>query len=67
MSHDLFMTPFDMVKQRMQLGYYRNVYHCFQSVVRSEGIRALYISFPTTLLMNIPYGIIMYNKILTII
>eukprot|EP00981_Chlorochromonas_danica_P003303 scaffold642_cov166-Ochromonas_danica.AAC.20 len=58
-SHDLIMTPFDVVKQRMQLGYYASVRHCIKSIVRTEGVRALYISFPMTLSMNIPYGAIM--------
>ncbi len=55
----MFMTPFDMVKQRMQLGFYKNVVDCVRSVVRSEGVRAMYVALPTTLMMNIPYGIVM--------
>ena len=58
-AHDLCMTPFDTVKQRMQLGYYKSITHCFRTVVRKEGIGALYLSLPTTLAMNIPYGMIM--------
>ena len=59
LSHDMFMTPMDTVKQRMQLGYYKNVFHCIRTVIRTEGIRSLYASFPTTVLMNLPYGAIM--------
>ncbi len=55
----MFMTPFDMVKQRMQLGFHKSVVDCVRSVVRAEGLRALYVSLPTTLAMNIPYGIVM--------
>ncbi len=58
-SHDLCMTPFDTVKQRMQLGYYNNVTHCFKSVAKREGYRAFYVSLPTTLAMNLPFGMIM--------
>jgi solute carrier family 25 iron transporter 28/37 len=58
-THDLLITPFDVVKQRMQLGHYRGLTHCLQSVVKTDGIRALYISLPTTIMMNIPYGGIM--------
>jgi solute carrier family 25 (mitochondrial iron transporter), member 28/37 len=61
LSHDLIMTPFDTVKQRMQLGYSKNIVHCFKSVVTKEGVRALYISLPTTLVMNIPYGCVMVS------
>ena len=59
LAHDMFMTPFDTVKQRMQLGYYKNVVHCVQTVARQEGIWAFYLSLPTTLAMNLPYGSVM--------
>lgn len=58
-SHDLVMTPFDVVKQRMQLGMGTGMISCFQSIVAKEGIRALYLSLPTTLIMNIPYGAVL--------
>ena len=58
-SHDMFLTPFDVVKQRMQLGYYKNVIHCVRTILKTEGIGALYMSFPTTLMMNIPFGGVM--------
>ena len=79
-----------VVKQRLQLGYYRGVADCFQSVrnvndvviaevvaellsfflcwtamhcneqvMKHEGLRALYISFPTTLFMYLPYRYIL--------
>ncbi|RMX63908.1 hypothetical protein KXD40_000919 [Peronospora effusa] len=56
--HDLIMTPMDVVKQRLQLGYYNGVADCFKMVMKHEGLRALYISFPTTLLMNLPYRLV---------
>ena len=28
LAHDSIMTPMDTVKQRLQLGYYRNIPHC---------------------------------------
>jgi len=59
LAHDICMTPFDTVKQRMQLGYYRNIMHCVKSVFVHEGIRAFYVSLPTTLAMNLPFGMIM--------
>jgi solute carrier family 25 iron transporter 28/37 len=55
-SHDLVMTPFDTIKQRMQLGYYKNIFHCIREVSRVEGFRSFYLSLPTTLAMNIPHG-----------
>lgn len=38
-SHDMIMTPFDVIKQRMQLGYYRSMPHCISTILRTEGIR----------------------------
>lgn len=58
-AHDVCMTPFDTVKQRMQLGYYKSVSHCVRTIVKSEGMGALYVSMPTTMAMNIPYGMVM--------
>lgn len=59
--HDFIMTPMDVVKQRLQLGYYKGVADCFKTVMKQEGLRALYISFPTTFLMNLPYSMIMVS------
>lgn len=59
LTHDMIMTPFDVIKQRMQLGYYSNMRECGMSVLKTEGIRAFYVSLPTTLAMNIPYGCVM--------
>jgi len=58
-AHDVIMTPFDTIKQRMQLGQFRSIPHCAASLIRAEGPRALYLSFSTTLMMNIPYGCIL--------
>ena len=55
------MTPMDMVKQRLQLGYYSGILDCFRTVLREEGSSALYRSFPVTLLMNVPYGMVMVS------
>lgn len=56
LSHDMIMTPFDTIKQRMQLGYYKSVVHCIREVTRVEGVRSFYLSLPATLAMNIPHG-----------
>jgi solute carrier family 25 iron transporter 28/37 len=31
------------------------MWHCFSHTIRTEGFRALYLSYPTTLVMNIPF------------
>lgn len=59
-GHDSIMTPLDTVKQRMQIGHYKEgVSHAITSITRQEGFQALYRSFPITLISNVPYGMIM--------
>lgn len=55
-AHDLIMTPLDVVKQRLQLGFHNGLFDAFKSIIRTEGLSALFISFPTTLLMNLPFA-----------
>jgi len=57
--HDSIMTPMDVIKQRLQLGYYKGLLHCAASIARQEGVRAFYLSLPVTLFMNLPYGGVM--------
>lgn len=54
---DAIMAPSEAVKQRMQLrvNNYRSALHCATSVAKREGARALWASYTTTLLMNVPY------------
>jgi solute carrier family 25 iron transporter 28/37 len=52
---DAVMTPFDVVKQRLQLNQHSSVWKCLRALIRQEGWRSLYISYPTTLLLNIPF------------
>lgn len=60
MAHDMIMTPMDVCKQRMQLSSSTStVYDCACSIMKNEGPRAFYVSYPTTLLMNLPYALIM--------
>lgn len=58
MAHDAVSIPFDVVKQRMQVdasNQYRNSLDCCRSILRSEGVSALFVSLPTTVAMNIPH------------
>ncbi|KAI9494672.1 mitochondrial carrier domain-containing protein [Zychaea mexicana] len=54
-AHDALMTPFDVVKQRMQLASYRSVRECARKIYAAEGWAAFYISLPTTLSMSVPF------------
>jgi solute carrier family 25 iron transporter 28/37 len=55
-SHDLFLTPMDVIKQRMQLGCHSSISCCLSNIARREGFGALFRSMPTTLAMNLPFG-----------
>ncbi|PHJ23270.1 carrier superfamily protein [Cystoisospora suis] len=55
-THDVVLTPMDVIKQRLQLGCYRSPLDCLRTVVQQEGITALCRSLPATMLLNLPYG-----------
>ncbi|KAJ3057247.1 Fe(2+) transporter, partial [Rhizoclosmatium hyalinum] len=64
-AHDGLMTPFDVIKQRMQLvsgSHFSTTLACAQQIARSEGIAAFYVSYPTTLAMNIPFHMIHFSS-----
>lgn len=55
---DALMNPFDVVKQRMQISSakYPSVFSCIRQVYASEGLKAFYVSYPTTLAMSVPFS-----------
>ena len=57
MAHDAVITPLDVVKQRLQMvdSRYSGVWQCVRSIIRDEGVAAFYASYPTTVLMNVPF------------
>ena len=57
MAHDAVITPLDVVKQRLQVvdSRYSGVLQCVRSIIRDEGMAAFYASYPTTVLMNVPF------------
>ncbi|KAF3984997.1 hypothetical protein FT663_04004 [Candidozyma haemuli var. vulneris] len=66
-ASDALMTPFDVLKQRMQLGTSTAAVESSQSnsaklmktagqIYRKEGLSAFFISYPTTLFTNIPFA-----------
>jgi len=62
-ASDALMNPFDVVKQRMQLhnSEFRSIFTCARTVYRTEGIGAFYISYPTTLMMSIPFTAVQFS------
>lgn len=58
LAHDAILAPMDTIKQRIQLGLNKGGFDTFK-IFQENGLRSLYLSFPVTLLMNVPYQIIM--------
>ena len=54
---DAFMTPLDVVKQRLQLANspYNGVMDCISTTLRKEGVKAFFKSYNTTVIMNVPF------------
>jgi len=51
------LNPFDVVKQRQQIEHTsKSMINCGMNILRKEGVGAFYVSYPTTLLMNIPFN-----------
>jgi hypothetical protein len=57
------MNPFDVIKQRMQMhgSTYTSLIDCATKVFRSEGLRAFYVSYPTTLTMTVPFTALQFT------
>ncbi|KAM0755520.1 mitochondrial carrier [Meredithblackwellia eburnea MCA 4105] len=62
-ASDALMNPFDVVKQRLQVhgSNHRTVWSTFRSVYRSEGLSAFYVSYPTTLMMTVPFTAVQFS------
>ncbi|KAL1303142.1 hypothetical protein AAFC00_006574 [Neodothiora populina] len=62
-ASDAFMNPFDVIKQRMQVhgSIYSSVSQCARAVFRNEGLRAFYVSYPTTLAMTVPFTALQFT------
>ncbi|KAF2481995.1 mitochondrial carrier domain-containing protein [Neohortaea acidophila] len=62
-ASDAFMNPFDVIKQRMQIhgSTSRSLLDCATTVWRNEGLRAFYISYPTTLAMTVPFTALQFT------
>jgi hypothetical protein len=52
-----------VIKQRMQVhgSTYSSIFNCAGSVFRNEGVRAFYVSYPTTLCMTVPFTAIQFT------
>lgn len=60
---DALMCPFDVIKQRMQIATVskNSMFTHAKSIFMGEGgLRAFYIAYPTTLLMNVPFHAVQF-------
>lgn len=59
---DACMTPFDVVKQRMQVhgSSHAGIFACARSILRSEGLGGFFVSYPATLILNVPFHMIQF-------
>lgn len=61
-TSDACMTPFDVIKQRMQLHRGNtNVFRTASHIWRTEGLSAFYVSYPITVMMNVPFTAINFT------
>lgn len=63
LAADFTMNPVDVVKQRMQLcdSPYKSAFECLRCVVRTEGIGALWRSYPLTAATNVPFTCVYFT------
>lgn len=54
--HDFFIAPSEVIKQRLQLCNGLTARQCCKDIVKEEGIKGLYRSYPITVMMNIPFA-----------
>lgn len=58
-TSDALMTPFDVIKQRMQNNNAQSIKSTFKvssHIYQTEGLKAFFISYPTTLILSIPFA-----------
>ncbi len=61
-TSEAVLNPFDVVKQRMQLHNNNlNLWRTSLGIFRNEGIGAFYLSYPTTVAMNIPFHVLNFT------
>jgi solute carrier family 25 iron transporter 28/37 len=54
-AHDFFITPSDVIKQRLQLCKNLTARQSIKNIMENDGIRGLYRSYPITVFMNVPF------------
>ena len=62
MISDAILVPMDVIKQKRQLSFrnYSGTVDCLKRVVATEGVKALYAGYTTTILMSVPYNFVYF-------
>lgn len=61
-ASDLLMTPFDVLKQRMQTSPQKiSISQMFSHIYQKEGLSSFFVSYPTTLFLSIPFALINFG------
>lgn len=60
-TSDALMTPFDVIKQRIQNNNHniqnlKSIIKTSKFIYQNEGLKAFFISYPTTLILSIPFA-----------
>ena len=54
LAHDFFTTPADIIKQRLQLCANKTTRNVITDILKTDGVKGLYKSYPVTVFMNVP-------------
>lgn len=55
-TSEALMNPFDVIKQRMQIYDKKtNLFKIINEIIKKEGFKSFYYSYPTTIMMTIPF------------
>lgn len=61
-TSNAIMNPFDVIKQHMQVnGGSNSLIRTASQIARTEGFGAFYVSYPTTLLMSVPFSVVNFT------
>lgn len=55
LASSIIIVPGELLKQRLQMSYYENVWQALSMIVSSEGLRGLYHGYDGVLYRDIPY------------
>ena len=55
-AHDFFIAPSDVLKQRLQLCKNLTARQSINNIMRDDGFKGLFRSYPITVMMNLPFA-----------